>query len=101
MTDQPADWDGLRGARISVPSHVVFRSFATETVLLNINTGMYHGMDTVGGRFFETMSAAASLEDAAEALAAEFEQPLERIAADLTRYCSELGELGLVQVHRP
>ena len=28
-----------------IPQHVVFRGFATETVVLNLETGKYHGLN--------------------------------------------------------
>lgn len=80
------------------PRHVVHRSFAAETVLLNVQTGHYHGMDGIGGRFFETLTGAANVAAAVDALAAEYEQPRERIQEDMVRFCSELQDLGLIEL---
>jgi Coenzyme PQQ synthesis protein D (PqqD) len=91
-------WDSLRTGRVAVPEHVVHRALAEETVLLNVRTSTYHVVDEVGSRFFQTILAASSLEAACAELAAEYEQPSERIAADLTTFCRELQELGLIDV---
>ena len=98
MTEQPLPWDQLRQRRVTVPQHVVHRSFAAETVVLNIQTGHYHGMDPVGGRFFETLIGATDVTAAAAALAGEYEQPQERIQEDMVQFCSELLGLGLIEL---
>ena len=36
----------LNHAAIRLPDHVVFRRFPAETVLLNLQTGHYHGVRT-------------------------------------------------------
>lgn len=97
---KPEVWSRLRGRRIAVPSHVAYRVFARETVLLSLKTGRYHAINAVGARFYETSRDAPSLAAAAEALAAEFEQPVERIQADLVAFLVSLSERGLVELHR-
>ena len=89
-------WDRIRQGRVRIPDHVVFRDLAHETVLLNMQTGTYHVVDEIGARFLERMRATSSLDQACADLAAEYEQPGERIAADLAAFCGELNELGLV-----
>ena len=37
------------------PSHVVYRTFVTETVALNIETGQYHGLNATAGRMLEVL----------------------------------------------
>jgi hypothetical protein len=97
MSEPKLQWTQIRERKPTVPEHVVWRGFATETVLLNINTGIYHGLDDVSGRFFEVVRASADLAAAVESLAAEYEQSSERIAEDMLRFCNELRELGLIE----
>ena len=40
-------------AHASVPQHVVYRRFAAETVVLNLETGTYHGLNATGARMLE------------------------------------------------
>lgn len=98
MTENLLPWDELRERRVTVPRHVVHRSFAAETVLLNIQTGHYHGMDPVGGRFFETLIASSNVAAATAALAGEYEQPPERIQEDMAQFCSVLLDRGLIEL---
>jgi Coenzyme PQQ synthesis protein D (PqqD) len=83
---------------VTIPNHVVFRAFAAETVVLNINTGQYHGLNPVAGRMLETLQGTPELAQAAKALADEFEQPPERIEHDLWTLCQSLHARGLVEI---
>jgi len=102
MSDTPSPGsvlpDSLAGCSITVPDNVVFRAFAAETVVLNINTGQYHGLNPVAGRMLETLQRTSNLETAARELAEEFEQPVERIERDLRAFCGDLSGRGLLEI---
>ena len=100
MTPPDRHWERLRDCRAVVPDHVVFRGLAEETILLNIETGQYHGVDRVGGRFFEVIRGSDDLSAASRQLAAEYGQPLPQIEADLTRFCVDLESRGLIELER-
>jgi hypothetical protein len=85
------------GARVSLPRHVVHRTFPTETVLLNLNTGQYHGLNPTAGRMFEVLCDCGDVEAAAATLTEEFEQPLDTVTADLRDLCLGLLERGLLE----
>lgn len=89
-------WEILRTHKAKVPEHVVHRALAHETVLLNVSSSTYHAIDEVGGRFLEAILAAPSVASAAETLAAEYEQPAERISDDMTTFCNDLLERDLI-----
>jgi hypothetical protein len=101
MTDALTQWESLEGRRVTVPEHVVFRSFVSETVLMNIQTGYYHGLDEVGGRFFERLRTLGDPLAAARSLAEEYEQPVERIQEDMVPFCAELHSRGLIALDDP
>jgi hypothetical protein len=90
--------NGLLDAHVAVPHHVVHRAFPTETVVLNLETGNYHGLNPVAGRMLEVLEQLGSVSESAERLAREFEQPLERIERDLSGLCADLVERGLIEV---
>ena len=91
-------WNHVEMLKARLPAHVVFRTMATETVLLNIETGQYYAVDAVGGRFLEMLNSADTLGDAASRLAAEYEQPDERIQEDLIAFLDALRHRGLVEL---
>jgi hypothetical protein len=97
MLSSPKGWTELRDHRVQVPDHVVFRDMTQETVLLNIKTGRYHGIDAIGARFFELMRSGDPLSNMAGTLAAEYQQPVDRIQQDLARFCEQMWEFGLIE----
>src|SRR5687768_12528437 len=84
--------------RVRVPQHVVYRDFVSETVLLNIQTGQYHGLNPTAGRMLAVLDKVDSVEEAAKQLAREFEQPVDRIEADLSEFCAGLLERKLLEI---
>lgn len=94
-------WQEIRHRRVVIPAHVASRSLAEETVLLNLKTGKYHGLNEVGARFVGTIYAARHLADASEALAAHYGQPLERVQEDLAAFIDGLSSHGLIELQEP
>lgn len=84
--------------RAKVPNGVVHRSFGDQTVLLNLATGQYHGLNATGRRMFELMIERGSLAGVAEELAREYGRPEEEIADDLVDLCAALSERGLLEL---
>ena len=91
----------LEGAVVRVPDHVVYRSFESETVLLNLRSGQYHGLNPTGGRMLEVLREAGTLAQAATILAAELEHPREAVLVDLLELCTRMLERGLIVVDEP
>jgi hypothetical protein len=88
----------LDDATIVVPQHVVHRAFPTETVLLNLETGKYHGLNPTAGRMYEVLEETGSLDETASRIAAEFELSVDSVRADLRDLCTGLMERGLLKV---
>ena len=93
----PTTWGDIENHRIAVPPTVVYRAFVSETVLLNIQTGQYHGLNVTAGRMLEELEKRGTVAAAIEPLAVEFEQPAERIREDLLAFCLNLNQLGLIE----
>jgi len=85
-------------ARARVPAHVVYRSFPGETVLLNLTTGTYHGLNATAGRMLEELERASSIGEAAARVAIEFAESPVLVERDLRALCGELLERGLLSV---
>jgi hypothetical protein len=87
----------LLASKVTVPQHIVYRSFPSETVVLNLQTGKYHGLNATAGQMLDALERASSVRDAAVALAIAFEQPPELIEQDLCELCTSLLERGLIE----
>ncbi len=83
---------------VHLADNVVFRSFGSETVLLNLTTGQYHGLTGSGGRMLEVLAETPDLDAAAAALAAEYDHPLDEISRDLRELCDALAERSLIEI---
>jgi len=99
--DTATDTPALLVCSVSIPQHVVYRSFPTETVVLNLNTGRYHGLNATAGRMLEQLERAACVREAALALADSYSHEQELIEHDLCDLCRTLLERGLIEVHGP
>ncbi len=88
----------LLTSRIKVPQHVVYRSFPSETVVLNLQTGRYHGLNATAGGMLEALERAACVRDAAIAVSADYEQPRAVVEQDMCKLCSALLERGLIEL---
>jgi Coenzyme PQQ synthesis protein D (PqqD) len=96
MADEPEPLPPTAHARI--PDHVVYRAFATETVILNLETGKYHGLNPTGGRMLDLLSQDRTVADASRRLAEEYGRPVEEIERDLSDFCVQLADRGLIEL---
>lgn len=85
-------------ATVRIPEDVVFRELDEEAVILNLESGMYFGLDDVGTRMWQLLDTLGSLRRTLEALETEFDAPTERLASDLTEFVGRLQSRGLLLV---
>ena len=67
-----------------------------ETVLLDLESGMYFGLDGVGQRIWECIKDGQNLGEIAATIAAEYDVDADRAFADLVEFASDLVERGLL-----
>jgi hypothetical protein len=84
--------------RVVVPTHVVHRRFPTETVVLNLQTGKYHGLNATAGEMLEQLADTGSIARSAVAIAAEYGREVAEVEADLRDLVAALGERGLIEI---
>ena len=93
------DEGAMLHAVVRVPKHVVYRSFESETVLLNLQTGQYHGLNRSGGRMLELLEeTGGSVHEAIERLASEYGEDPATIEDGLASFCAALASRGLIEV---
>lgn len=88
----------LRKGRISIPEGVMVRQLEGESVLLNLNTESYFGLDDVGTRMWSVLTQSASIEAAFDVLREEYEVEPEQLQTDLGSFIDKLVESGLINV---
>jgi hypothetical protein len=96
--DRPA---AIANTIVRVPAHVVFRIFASETLVLNLQTGLYHRLNATGGRMLELLGELGLVRAVVDRLAAEYERDADRLTEELWGYCVALASHGLLELHPP
>jgi hypothetical protein len=84
--------------RCMQPPDVMIQQFEGESVLLNVNSGHYFGLDEVGSRMWNVLTTSESIENAFQTLLAEYAVDAESLRRDLDSFLKRLLELGLVDV---
>ncbi len=85
-------------AAVSVPDHVVYRRFPSETVVLNLHTGTYHGLNATAGRMLEVLDDVHDVSRAIGVLGAELDCPASQLQRDVHDLCDALLARGLLSV---
>ena len=83
-------------ARLTIPTQVMSRLVGEETVVLDLASGHYFGLDAVGKLIWESVSDGQSLADAVDAIVAEYEVDKSQAEADVKAFASQLVERGLL-----
>lgn len=74
------------------------RRFDDQVVLLNLDTGQYHGLDGIGAEFLDALGEGATVDEAIASLSERFAGvETERLRGDLDAFCDQLAERGLVE----
>ena len=81
--------------RLAPSEQVVIRELSGESVILDLKSGVYFGLNGVGTRVWNLMARGESLRSVTGALAAEFDGPPAVIEEELLRFAAELCENGL------
>jgi hypothetical protein len=84
--------------RVSAPAHVLVRFLDRESVLLNLETERYFGLDETGTRMWQLLTASPDVDAAYQGLLAEFDVEPELLRENLTDLLGRLVENGLLHV---
>jgi len=84
--------------RVRVPDDVLISNLQDESVILNLQSERYFGLDNVGTRMLTALSASSSIEAAYELLLDEYEVDPQTLRQDLTSLIEHLLQQGLVRI---
>jgi hypothetical protein len=84
---------------VALVRHQVSSDLAGETVILNLDTGIYYGLvDEVGARIWSLMQAPRTVAEIRDAILEEYEVAPERCEHDLLALLERLAAEGLVEI---
>ena len=84
--------------RVKVPDEVLISGLQGESVLLNLESERYFGLDDVGTRMMSVLTNAPSIQAAYETLLEEYDVESEVLRNDLASIIEQLVEQGLVEI---
>jgi hypothetical protein len=84
--------------KISIPPQVMSRLVDDETVLIDLASGIYFGLDGVGKRIYESVADGNSLGEAVAVIVAEYEVDEKQAEEDVIAFANLLIERGLFVV---
>jgi hypothetical protein len=79
-----------------IPDEVIFRELDGEAVVLNLDTGIYFGLDAVGTRIWQLLEERKPLRAVLDTLIDEYEAPPDRLQRDLLAFVERLDDKGLL-----
>lgn len=82
--------------KVTVPAQVMARQVGEETVILDLASGTYFGLDPVGARVWTLLSGGNTVGEACAALLDEYEVEPARLEQDVSKLVDALVGQGLV-----
>jgi len=82
--------------KLTIPQQVISRQMGDEMVLLDLESGLYFGVDAVGQRIWEAFAEGRNVEEAVAVVVAEYEVDQARAQADVIAFVRNLVDRGLL-----
>lgn len=82
--------------RVRVPDDVLISNLQEESVILNLDSERYYGLDDVGTRFLSVLNSADSIEAAYETLHDEYDVDAHSLRQDLLELVEDLVKQGIL-----
>ena len=84
--------------RVKIPDDVLISKLQEESVILNLDSERYYGLDDVGTRILSVLTTSDSIEAAYETLLNEYEVDGQVLRQDLIELIENLSKQGLIKV---
>lgn len=83
---------------VQIPSEVLFQELEGESVLLNLESERYYGLDDIGTRLWHLLAENGDVAAACEQLLKEYRVEPDVLERDVSQLLSSLASAGLVKV---
>ncbi len=85
-------------SRLVVVKDQVSCDLAGEAAILNVENGVYYGLNSVGARVWNLIKAPKTFGEVRDTLLAEYDVDAARLEGDLRDLLSRLAEQGLIDI---
>jgi hypothetical protein len=82
--------------KVTIPEQVMARQVGEETVILDLASGTYFGLDPVGARIWQLLTEGRTLGEVCATMLAEYEGTREDIERDVLNLAEELRAKQLI-----
>ena len=86
--------------KMTIPDHVMARQVGDETVILDLGSGHYFGLDPVGARIWRLVEEGRSVPQIVATLLDEYEVTADQLQRDVDALLDDLVTRGLLEVSR-
>ena len=83
---------------ISASTGIESANLDGEAVILDVNSGLYYGLSTVGARIMDFLKETVQVRKIIDSLETEYDVEKERLESDILNFLNEMEDRGLVQV---
>jgi len=87
-------------SRVRIPDGILSRNLQGEEVILNLDTGVYWGLDPLGARIWQLLQQQNGPDTIVKTLFDEYDVTEARLRRDIEDLLTRLVENGLVEVMR-
>jgi hypothetical protein len=84
--------------RVRIPEDVLISHLQEESVILNLDSERYFGLDDVGTRILSVLTNSDSIGAAYESLLAEYDVEGDALRQDLLALVEDLQQQGIVEI---
>lgn len=86
----------IKDSRVLIPDEIVLQQVENESVVINLLTEKYFGLDEIGTQIWIAITSTSSIQEAIEELLSEYEVGQNHLEQDVFELAQELEEFGLI-----
>ena len=83
-------------SHVAINPSVIYRELDGEVVLLNLQSGVYYGLDAVASRVWQLLMQSRGVDEVCAILLDEYDVDAQTLRADVDRLVDDLSDKGLV-----
>ena len=88
----------IKDSRVLIPDEIVLQQVENESVVINLLTEKYFGLDEIGTQIWIAITSTSSIQEAIEELLSEYEVGQNHLEQDVFELAQELEEFGLISL---
>ncbi|EEB79479.1 hypothetical protein GPB2148_2410 [marine gamma proteobacterium HTCC2148] len=81
---------------VTLSPDVISQEVSGETVLLDLNSEHYFGLDEVGTRIWQLIDSSGNLQEIYDTMLSEYEVEADQLLEDMTQLLGDIEKAGLV-----